>query len=265
MHKFLSPSTFQIRLTEGEDPVTSPPPPPTSPPPPPTSGKKYDDSELNAIIKKEKDKLTAKTKDIETRYNQLLESKTLSDAEREEINQRLESLQNESKTKEELHQDALKKLQTKYETDTTKYKETVNQVESRFTNLLVNNTLMSAATAPGIKAYNPEQIVEFLKTRSRRVEILSEDGKPTGEFGVKVKLEIKKDGKRTPLDLDADEAVRIMKEQPEWANFFIDPATPGLGGGQGDGNSRTPDLSKMTQAEYEKHRQKIFAAVDKKK
>ena len=57
----------------------------------------------------------------------------------------IEQLENETRTKEELHQGEIKKLQTKYDSDTTKLKQVATDWENRYGDLLITNDLMTAA------------------------------------------------------------------------------------------------------------------------
>jgi hypothetical protein len=178
--------------------------------------------------------------------NQLeeLKSKTnLSQEEKDNLQARIDDLQATLMTKEELAAKKEKELQTKYSSELELAQNESKTWRERYTNSTIDRSLMDAAVSN--KALRPKQIVSLLRGDTRLSEVIGEDGKPTGTYNVKVKLDTKdKDGNPTTLDLTVDEAVKQMKEMTEeYGNLFESDAsggtgqfsqTPGGGGGLGD-------------------------------
>jgi hypothetical protein len=67
-----------------------------------------------------------------------------------------------------------------------------------------------------------------------------------------------KDGQPIELDMTPDDALKWMSEQPHYANLFINPAVPGLGGRGGEGSNRPFSLNaKTSMADYRRNREKL--------
>jgi hypothetical protein len=246
--------------------------PPPPPPPPPVEKKEEKKEEkvkftpeqqayLNSILAEERRKAQAKNDQLITQLETEKNRVGTTAAEKAALESRIEDLRGEFATKEELTQrDTAKKVKELED----KNKQTEAQAKTwqdRFERNKRKVDLTQAAA--GGKAYNAEQVVTILEPRTRLIEIVGEDGKGTGEYETKVKIQTKdKDGKPVTLDLSPPEAVKQMKDMPEFANLFISAQTGGLGGGsfaQRGGTEKPKHL--MSTAEYIAERRKEKAAA----
>jgi hypothetical protein len=211
------------------------------------NGKKFSQEDVNKIVAEEKRKTQAAQAKLVTELEAMRNKANLTASEREEIEQRLESVKSEFMTKEELlkQEKAKSEKKLKEELD-TKSKEAENW-RGRFTQSTITRSITDAAVASD--AFSPKQIVAQLAPNTRLVDVLGEDNKPTGEFVAKVKITVKdKDSKDVTLDLPVDEAVKKMSEQDEFANLFKGKGTGGTGG-QNRGGGKTPDLVTAAQGD----------------
>jgi len=181
-------------------------------------------------------------------------------AEKAQLEERIEQLKNEYATKDELKSREVNKRIKELEDEKKKLEAEGSTWKQRYDRDRKRIDLTQAAAEQ--KAYNPRQVVNELFTNSRLVEVTGEDGKPTGEFETRVKIQtVDKEGKPVTLDLDPVGAVKQLKEMSEYANLFISPAQGGLGGGNlgkgGAGGSKP--VHEMSTEEYMAARRKARA------
>lgn len=211
---------------------------------------------LNAILAEERKKHTEAIQKQVADLEQLRRSSALTAGEKANLEKRIGELQDSMLTKDEL----TKKEQDKLLTDHKKQVETLSGEKEtwrgRFTDSTISRGITDAAVTGD--SFAPSQIVALLKPNARLVEAADADGKPTGEFSIKIKFTgTDKDGKPVQLDLTPEEAIKQMKEMPEhYGNLFKSTMSGGLGGsgGKGGGGRKDQDPSKMTEAEYKEWR-----------
>lgn len=218
---------------------------------------KFTQAQVNKLLAENKRNLQ---KTVETQVKELenlRKSKSLSDKERDQLSTRIEELNNSLLTKEQLTVKEREKLATQHKQE----REMLTGERDFWKNAFHDSTITRsiADEAAGAEAYSTSQIVELLKSKTRLVEVLDEEGKPIpGEFIAKVKLtDTDKEGKPTTLDLTVKEALKRMKDrESDFGNLF----KSGVAGGLGDSKSRTTskdvDPSKMTPAQFREWRKK---------
>ena len=222
--------------------------------------KKFSQADLNRVLAQEKEKVRQQNAALVTQLEELRGSKTLSEQEKNDLNARIEELQNLSLTKEEMAKKELKKKEDEYTGKLTKAEQEGKSWKSRFEGALIENAII--AEAGKAKAFNTVQIEALLRPHSKVVEVIGEDNKPTGKFEVRVDFTHKDDkGKVVTLNVTVPEAVKLMKEQDEYANLFIDEGTGGVGGSanrdSGKGRNKTAEqLAAGGMEAYLEHRKK---------
>lgn len=234
----------------------------------PTAGvKTFTQEQVNAFIKKEKDALTAKNNETIERYKKLEQSQTLSEQEKEELRTQITTLQDEGKSKEQLAQEALgranKENQLKIDAEIAEKK----AWRGHFENLLRDTDLKEAAKAYGAKF--PEDILAHLMPLTKVVEIPDAEGKPSGQFEVKIKWSAEdKDKKPVILELTPMDAVKRMTEIPDrFGHHFNNSAKDGLSGTSNQspvGNiAGMKPLESMSLEDYRKNRPAIMQQLAK--
>lgn len=211
---------------------------------------------------KYKEKLEA----LENSYTEALNNKSLSETERENLEQQLEDLRARHRTKEQQLAHEKKEAEQKYQEQLEVASKKANVWEQRYTESTITRELQSAAVKHD--AYNPEQVVVQLRNQTSLVEEMDTSNKPTGNLVPMVRMLVRNDdtGASEQLQMTPDEAVEYMKKCPErWGNFFKNNIREGIGslsatGGalSGDG---TVDVTKLTDDQYYKLREENPAAL----
>lgn len=210
-------------------------------------------SKVNAILAEEKRKYQEQQRKMAQELENLKNSASLTAKEKEDLQARLDELNNSLLTKEELAKQERDKQEKKYQTDLTKVTQEMSTWRDRYTNESIVRSITDAASAND--AWSTEPIVALLRPNTKLVEEKDDDGKPTGNLIPRVKFQGEdKEGKQVTLDLTVPEAVKQMKDLPNrYGNLFKSAASGGLGSAAGAASSgRLPDPRKMTMEEYMK-------------
>jgi hypothetical protein len=248
-----------------DDPPPSNDPPP--PPPPPAPDKKFTQDDVNRFLKQDRDRAK---KENETLLGQLqkLRDEGLTPEARQELESRIQQIEDAGKTQDQLRQEEISKWEKKYNKDLSAKDETIKTWQNRYQEYRFNTDVVGAATSKDVMgenvAYNPSQIVSLLRPHMYFAEEVGEDGKPTGELIPRVKLPDIKDNKPTVLDLTVTEAVKRMKDMDSHKNLFHSGATGGLGGGNlfgGNANNFNPNDTKAFMEKYSKEGSKLFESI----
>lgn len=162
-----------------------------------------------------------------------------SEAQRQQIEERIEQLKGEYLTKAETD----KKTMDKQLKDEQKRREAAEKKAADWENLYtqerLDGDLIGAANEH--KAYNAATVTAVLRPKARLVDELDAEGKPTGKKVTRIKTEKTDDaGKVQILEMTPSEAVKHLAEQPEqYGNLFISAASGGVGGNNlGGGRAR---------------------------
>lgn len=223
-------NTFIIAY-EGETPnnTNNEPPPPQQPQTPKT----FTQEELNKIVAKER-------KAVADKLSKLGELSSLSEAQAKELAELRASVQ----TQEEARAEELNTWKKKYETETAALKNEGETWRKRFSDSTIKKELLTAFSPV---AHDPEQFIELFSGKAELVEA-KVDGKPTGEFEVRVPHVMEIEGKKVTKKLTPSELQKVLYDQPKYANLFKGKGTGGTGGGN-SGSGTT-----LTNEEYIKQR-----------
>lgn len=192
------------------------------------ASKTFTQDDVNRLLAAEKRKHNQTTQRALDELQALRTKAELTDAERRELDTRIESLQGELLTKEELAKKERDKLVKSYEDQLAARQASSEQWQARYTESTIQRSLVDAAV--GGNAFSASQIVAILKPSTRLVEVLDEDGKPTGDYTAKVKFaDVDKNGKQVTLDLTPAEAVKRMREMDDYLNLFKGEGASGIG------------------------------------
>lgn len=205
-------------------------------------------------IKETEKALKTKLTNTVNELQALQQKQSLTAEDRAELETRLNTLQSELMTKEELAKQQAEKLKKEKEEEVKKTSSERDHWKNRYVDTSIQRSLTDAAAKHD--AYNPSQIVSILRGNTKLVEVIGEDGKPTGEFVAKATVRVISDGKPKDLEMDVDQAVKTLKEQDDYANLFKGKGTGGTGGGNsGAGKTDIHTLAKDP-AKYREARKK---------
>ena len=223
---------FKIRFDDEGDPATPPATPPATSPP----GKTFTQDEVNAIMAKEKRAAEAKRNELINELNTLKESSQLTAEEKANLEARIEQLSTEGQTKEQLAKRERDKLEKKYQSDLETKSKEAETWKTRYTAKQIERDLMDAASKA--EALVPSQIVDMLRAKTRLVEELDGEGKPTGDYITTVDFVGEENGKPVKLSLSVSDALTRMKEMSDYGNLFKSSAAGGTGTTSGAGNKK---------------------------
>jgi hypothetical protein len=211
---------------------------------------------LNTILKRERKKQEDKTRTQIKELEELKKSKSMSEQDRAKLSTRIETLQDELLTKEQLAAKEKEKLKKTHQEALDKVTGERDTWQRRYTQAEINRAISDAASEHG--AFATRDIQALLRPETQLTEVLDDENEPTGDFIPKVKFaDTDKDGKPVTLDLTVGEAVKRMKDTPEkYGHLFKSTANSGLGESGGAGRSAAKDVSKMSPAEYREYRKK---------
>jgi hypothetical protein len=227
---------------------------------PQSDDKTFTQDDLNRILAEDKRKHQEKLKQVESNYQELLKSQSLTKEERDKLKSQLDDLQKSQLTKEQQLERERKESEEKYRNELKSQMERANHWEGLFKKETISRSLQDAATSA--EAFNPNQIVGLLQpfTELKEVEGNLAPMVDFPDIDEKTGKEIRT--LRTPLD-----AVKRMKELPKmYGNLFKSNVVSGVGAGNapGTGELDAIDYSNMTPEQYRKHRQAIKDKLSKR-
>jgi len=219
--------SYQIKWV-GEDEVI--PEKDVVPEPEKTYTQKEFDGHMAGLRKKSEASNEAMTKELET----LKERSNLTAQERTDLESRLESLKEESMTKEQKLNKQLKKNETEWADKYKILEDQHNTLNTKYEDETINRAITNAALDG--EAFSPEQIVAVLRPTTELMAELDDKKEPTGKMLVMGKhTGVDEDGKVVTENLPINEIVKKMREDTNrFGNLFKTNNTSGVGGGNRD-------------------------------
>lgn len=211
--------------------------------------------QFNEALAKDRRKHQEQLKKVEKQYQDLLKKANLSAEERANLEEALEDVRKQARTKEQQAKFEKEQLEKTYSERIAELEKKAMGSEEKFVNMLVTRSLQDAAVAGD--AFNPSQIIDILKPLVRLV-----DDKPMIDFPD----HDKDTGEAIIAQMTPDEAIIRMKQLPEkYGNLFKANVVSGVGGTSNTGampgaNGRV-DVKKLTVEQYKELRKKNPAAV----
>lgn len=249
-------STAALICFDGDPPPGDPPADPPANPPP--SGKTFTQDDVNRFLAEDRRKTEARYKaelsKAEKNYQELLENKNLSDEQRAKLEESLEDVRKQLRTKEQQLAHEKKTLEEQYKSKIAETEQKASYWESLFRETEINRSLYDAAVAED--AFQPNQVVTLIRSNTKLVE----DENAKGKYKVVVDfLDIDPATNEEVMTLRTPrEAVKRMKELPElYGNLFKSGVVSGIGGSSGTpgtGPNGQVDVRKLTPEQYMKLR-----------
>lgn len=217
---------------------------------------KYNDKQVNDILAKEKAKHAEERKKYLAELENVRKSSNLTAKEKENLSAKIEELHTSMLSKEDAAKREKQKLEQQYKTQLEGTTKELDTWRNRYTSERIQREIQDAAIAND--GYNPLQFINQLGHDTRLVEIKnSENGESTGEYSTQVRVREVKDGKPIVLELSVTDAIKRMKDLPEFANFFKSTLASGLGAGRSAPIKNVKDASNLSPADYRKSRKDI--------
>jgi len=219
----------------------------------------FTQEEVNKFLAEDRKKGQEKTQKLITELETLKKSKNLTEQEKATLQSRIEELNTQVMSKEQLLEKEKSKMTQEHQTQLQQERNEKELWRNRYNESTIVRSITDGAAKH--EAFSPDQIIALLQPRTRLVEEVDGEGKGQGTFTPRVKFQdTDNDGKPTILDLSIEEAIKRMKELPEkYGNLFKSNLAGGLGGTGGVGGAVKKDLSQIkTIEDYKKHRGKIL-------
>jgi len=189
----------------------------------------FNQEQVNTIVAEEKRKTQERHKKLISDLEEAKKNTALTAQDRASLEQRIEDLQTANLTADEKQKREKERAEKEYNSqvkDLTKDRDTW---QIKHAQLMIDTEITKAAALE--KALFTEQIAALLIPKTKLVETLDGDGKPSGIFEPKVAFpDTDKNEKPIILELTVPEAVKRMKELPQYANLFHTQQKGGLGG-----------------------------------
>lgn len=202
----------------------------------------FTQDEVNKFLADDRRKHTEKYQSLESSYQELLKNQGLSQEDRDRLEQQLDDLRKQHRTKEQQLAYEKKEAEEKFQKEVEGLKKEKTIWEQRFTESTIMQALQSAAIKH--EAFNPQQIIVQLRGHTKLTEKMDHAGKPTGQLVPMVEMTVRNEdsGVTEQLQMTPDEAVEYMKKNPEqWGNFFRSNVREGIGAISATGGALTGD------------------------
>ena len=234
----------------GDEPNPEPAPEPN---PEPNPDKTYTQAEFNNHMKGLRVKAEAGQAKLLSEIEALKKRTDMTSQERQELENRLEALRDESLTKEEKLKKDAKRKETEWSSKFEELQMKHTALATKYEDETIKRAITDAAVANDV--FSPEQVVAMLRTTTQLVEVLDEQKEPTGRFQpVATFTGVDEDGKEAEEKLPVSEAIKRMKELPEkYGNLFKSNTKSGLGGFSGV-KTNTVDIGNMSMEDYARRR-----------
>jgi len=214
----------------------------------------FTQDQLNTIVAEERRKMSEKQRTLVTELETLKKSTSLTVKEKESLQKRIEDLQTQHMTTEEKGRRAEEAAEKKRAGEIAELTEDRDIWQRKHAQLVINTAIIGAASDN--KALQHEQITALIGPRTKMVEKLDEDGKPTGDHEPKVSFADKdKDDKPIILELTVPEAVKRMKELEQYGNLFEGGKKSGLGGTGSQTKGGKYDIAEIAKKDPAKYRE----------
>ncbi len=225
----------------------------------PDQQKKFNDA-VAAERRKQEAKYRKELEKTEATYKELLaNSKSLTEKERQTLQDNLETIQGQLRSKEQQAAQEKKELEASYQGKLTAAEKRAQEAETRWRDSTVLRALQDAAVEH--EAYSSSQVVTLLKGTTKLVERVDEKGRGTGQFDVMVDFPDKDatTGQSVMTSKTPSEAVKRMTEIAEFQNLFRKNVVSGVGGnsaigGLTPGSNGRIDVRQLTHEQYLKVR-----------
>lgn len=228
-------------------------PPPVDPPPPPAN-KTFTQADIDKLMVTHKKELQTQNQKLAEELTQLKEKSTGTEAEKAALQERIDALTNQGKSKEQQLAQEAEKWKKKHADDVKSKEEEAVKWKGQFENYLVKSSLLAAADKH--KAESAEQIEMMFKGMVKVVPVADEAGVVLGYQPVMtVKVPDAKDAtKKIEMQLPVEEAIAKIKEDNAFANLFKVEGVDGRGSNNHRHTGPSPDITKMPPDQYRKLR-----------
>jgi len=226
------------------------------------AGTTFTQEDLNRILAEDKRKHQAQLQKMELQLADLSKSKNLTDQERTTLKENLDAIAGQLRTKEQQAQLEKRQMEEAHSARMAEADQKAQVWESLYRDSTIDRSLQDAAVKH--EAFNTAQMITQLRPWTRLIEVMDEKtGKGTGKYKPVVDMPDvdATTNEQVIMTRSPEEAVKRMKELPEWGNLFKSGVVSGIGsssatGGLIPGQGGKIDVRKLTPAQYREIRAK---------
>lgn len=220
---------------------------------------KFNQEQVNRFIQdrlaKERKRQMEENKKVQAKLEEVLATQSLTEEEKAGLQNTIEDMRKQNRTKEEQAKHEKRQLLDEYETRLKEAMECGVYWENEYRSATITRSLMDAATKND--AFMPSQVVTILKEFTKLVKPVDESGKPVEGAGLQPVVDLPDvdadTGKSIITQRNPEEAVARLKElQP---NLFKANVVSGVGGnsstgGVTPGQNGKVDVSQLTTQQF---------------
>jgi len=194
----------------------------------------FTQEQVNAAVAKERREAESKSAKRISSLEGLRDEGKLDKDQLDAVNQQLEDMRSDYKTKEQLASDEKGKTKKNHDKALKELSDESSLWKGRYTAQTINNAIIAASVVED--AFDTDQVVALLSPSTRLVDEVDEDSKKTGKLIPRTKFKgLDSDGKEVELDLAPAEIVKRMSGMDKYFNLFKGKKVSGLGGQGGKG------------------------------
>jgi hypothetical protein len=217
----------------------------------------FTQDDVNRLLAEDRRKHQAQLKTMETKLQEVLASRNLTETERKALQENLAAVQGQLRTKDQQAALEKKEMEEQFSAKLTEAEKKVQTWESLYRETTIDRSLQDAAVKND--AFSPSQIVTFLRPMTKLLEEMDQvTKKTTGRYKPVVEMPDvdPKTGEPVMMVRTPEEAVKRMKELPDqYGNLFKAGVVSGIGSGSAtggllSGHSGRVDVRKLTPAQF---------------
>ena len=204
----------------------------------------YTPDQVKEMLEAERAAQQQQYNELKTHLDELKSSLNMTEEQKQAFEKKVRDVENRRMTTEQKYQRDLESLQERLDQTEQSLKSESEKWRNLFEEEKIRTTIFSAATSPETEAYNPEQIYDILRPKTKVADDLDDQGNATGNKKVLVTFQDRdKDGNPSEVDLTPHEALKRMNEMPEkYGNLFKQNVESGAGLTRSRGSSGKPGL-----------------------
>ena len=209
----------------------------------PAGDKTFTQAEVNKIMAEDKRKHQAQAQKLEAKLNETLTNVKLTNEERTKVEESLEDLRKQFRTKDEQSKIERKALEDKYTNEVTTLKQRAEIAEQKYVDSTISRAIQDAAIVGD--AFSPNQVVVLLRPMTKMVGDTPMIDFPDVEADT---------GNPIVKQMTPTEAVQRMKQLTDiHGNLFKSNVVGGVGAGSATGGtpgSGKVDVKKLTMEQF---------------
>jgi hypothetical protein len=200
----------------------------------------FSQDEVSRIVAEERRKLKGEIRTRLTELERLQKSAHESEEQRAELTTQLDKLNTELMSVEERRKKESELERAKAKEEIDKHTKSAQMWEGKFKSKMINEAVIRAVEP---FAHVPSHFLPLIAPDAVLDEVMDKDGKPTGEYSVKVKAIETINGQPHQVLLPIEEFVKHLRENKDYEYMFRSKRAGGTGAGvpAGSPSGRSPE------------------------